>query len=83
MGYTVEHLETSRAEGFQPLPVLRAVLGELLGFAPPSAHLQPGVGGGGGGAHQRGHGQRGGQEQGKGTSHGCCPPHWMPSPLNQ
>lgn len=30
MGYTVEHLETSRAQGFQPLSVLRTVLAELL-----------------------------------------------------
>lgn len=30
MGYTVEHLEISRAKGFGPLPVLRAVLGALL-----------------------------------------------------
>lgn len=45
MGYTVEHLETSRAEGFQPLPVLRAVLGELLGFAEaPAALLDCGCG---------------------------------------
>ncbi len=30
MGYTVEHLETSRAQGFEPLPVLRAVLAAML-----------------------------------------------------
>ena len=39
MGYTVEHLEKSRAAGFQPLPVLRAVLGELLGLKGESAAL--------------------------------------------
>ena len=32
MAYTAEHLETSRAQGFGPLPVLRAVLRELLGL---------------------------------------------------
>lgn len=32
MAYTVEHLERSRAEGFGPLPVLRAALGEMLGL---------------------------------------------------
>ena len=30
MAYTVEHLENSRAEGFGPLPVLRAVLAAML-----------------------------------------------------
>lgn len=30
MAYTAEHLESSRREGFGPLPVLRAVLGALL-----------------------------------------------------
>ncbi len=30
MAYTVEHLERSRAEGFRPLPVLRAVLAAML-----------------------------------------------------
>lgn len=30
MAYSVEHLETSRAEGFGPLPVLRAVLAAML-----------------------------------------------------
>lgn len=45
MGYTVEHLETSRADGFQPLPVLRAVLGELLGLkGEPTALLDCGCG---------------------------------------
>lgn len=39
MGYTVEHLERSRAAGFQPLPVLRAVLGELLELKGESAAL--------------------------------------------
>ena len=32
MAYSVEHLETSRAEGFGPLPVFRTVLRELLGL---------------------------------------------------
>jgi len=30
MAYTVEHLEGSRAEGFRPLPVLRAVMAAML-----------------------------------------------------
>lgn len=33
MGYSVEHLETSRLEGFKPLPVLRAALAEMLGLS--------------------------------------------------
>ena len=30
MGYTVEHLETTRAKGFGPLPVLRAAMAAML-----------------------------------------------------
>ena len=32
MQYTVEHLETSRAKGFEPLDVFRAILKSLLGL---------------------------------------------------
>lgn len=39
MAYSVEHLETSRAEGFGPLPVFRAVLRELLGLTGEPARL--------------------------------------------
>lgn len=39
MSYTVEHLETSRAKGFGPLPVLRAVMGELLGLTGGTVRL--------------------------------------------